>query len=152
MSTDYRTLLFSGLTIFLWGLWGFFGKLALERRMAPASIFVAEVLVSAACALPVLFVLYGRQGDAPPHASWNVFGVASGAALALGLLFYYFALERGQVSVIVPLTSIYPVVSVLLGLGLLKERPSLSQWLGIVLVVAGVALLLSGPAAKHSQE
>lgn len=156
MSVDQRTLLLSGLTILLWGLWGFFGKLALERRMAPANIFVAEVLISAACALPVLFALYARGGAGGAGAAggggaaWNVFGLLSGAALALGLLCYYFALEHGNVTLIVPLTSVYPVVSVLLGLAVLGERPSLTQWLGVALVVAGVALLLSAPDAADA--
>jgi transporter family protein len=152
MSAEQRTLLFAGLTILLWGLWGFFGKLALERRMAPANIFIAEVLISAVCALPVFLALYGRGAAAPGGVAWNVYGLASGGALALGLLFYYFALEQGSVSLIVPLTSVYPAVSVLLSLAVLRERPTVSQWLGIALVVAGVALLLSSPSHGTARE
>jgi hypothetical protein len=51
MSIDYRLLLFAGLTILLWGFWGFFAKLALEKNMAPTSVFLAEVLTSAVCAV-----------------------------------------------------------------------------------------------------
>lgn len=152
MGADNRLLLLSGLTILLWGLWGFFGKLALERKMAPTSIFFAEILISAACALPLLLFLMRRQSVFPPHATWNAFGLASGAGLALGLLFYYLALEKGQVSVVVPLTATYPLVSVLLGYVVLGERPSAAQLVGAALVVVGMVLLLSGPAAKPSTE
>src|SRR5262245_28575175 len=43
MSIDYRVLLLAGLTILLRGTWGFFGKVALEKNMAPRSVFLAEV-------------------------------------------------------------------------------------------------------------
>jgi len=147
MNTDNRLLIFSALTILMWGLWGFFGKLALERKMPPTTIFLAEVFISAACAGPVLFVLLREQGGAALTSSWNVFGLISGAGLAFGLLFYYFALKDGRASTVVPLTSTYPVISALLSYAALGERPSLLQWLGVGLVVAGVALLLSGPVS-----
>ena len=99
MSIDYRILLLAGLTILLWGFWGFFGKLALEKNMAPTSIFLAEVLTSAVCAVPVLLILWRKQEAASLYTSWNVFGLASGAGLALGLLCYYLALEKSQASV-----------------------------------------------------
>ncbi|MCA1591370.1 MAG: EamA family transporter [Acidobacteria bacterium] len=152
MDTDYRLLTFSGLTILLWGLWGFFGKLALERKMAPTSMFLAEILISAACAIPVALFLFRKQDTVPFFSSWNVFGLISGAALALGLLFYYLALERGQVSIIVPLTAAYPAVTVLLGYAVLGERPGMMRWVGVVLVIIGALLLLSDPAAMTSRK
>jgi transporter family protein len=150
MAFDFRLLSLTALTILMWGFWGFFGKLALERRMSPLTVFLAEIIVSALCALPVLLVLRRGPAGAQPYASWNVFGLLSGTGLALGLLFYYFALEKAEASVIVPLTSVYPVVSVLLGYFVLGERLRLAQWVGVALVIVGVVLLLSGPAAATS--
>ena len=152
MSIDSRVLLLAGLTILLWGFWGFFGKLALEKNMAPTSVFLAEVLTSAVCAVPVLLILWRKQEAASLYASWNIFGLASGAGLALGLFCYYFALEKSQASILVPLTAIYPAVSVLLSYALLHERPNVSQWVGIVFVIVGAILLLSGPTANISPE
>jgi transporter family protein len=148
MALDFRMLSLTALTILMWGFWGFFGKLALARRMSPLTVFVAEILVSAVCAAPLLLLL--RRG--PAYASWNVFGLLSGAGLAVGLLCYYFALERAEASVIVPVTSVYPVVSVLLGHFALGERLRLGQWVGVVLVVLGVVLLLSGPTGHAAEE
>jgi transporter family protein len=146
MNDQTRPLLFSLLTILMWGLWGFFGKLALEKRMAPTTVFVAETLVSALIAVPLFLAVIQRQGAQPFHSSVNVYGILSGAALAFGLLFYYLALEGASVSVVVPLTATYPVVAALLAYAALGERPSLAQWLGVALVIAGAVLLLSGPA------
>jgi len=50
------------------------------------------------------------------------------------------------VSIIVPLAATYPVMPVLLGYVLLRERPTALQWIGVRLVVAGAALLVSGPS------
>jgi bacterial/archaeal transporter family protein len=152
MSIDYRLLLLAGLTILLWGFWGFFGKLALEKNMAPTSVFLAEVFTSAVCAIPMLLILWRKPEAAALYTSWNGFGLASGAGLALGLFCYYFALEKSQASILIPLTAMYPAVSVLLSYALLHERPHVSQWIGIVFVIIGAILLLSGPTANMSAE
>jgi bacterial/archaeal transporter family protein len=120
--------------------------------MAPTSVFLAEVFTSAVCAVPVVLILWRKPEAAPLYTSWNVFGVASGAGLALGLFCYYFALERSQASILVPLTATYPAVSVLLSYALLHERPHVSQWVGVVFVIVGAILLLSGPTANSSPE
>jgi transporter family protein len=131
----------------MWGLWGFFGKLALEKRMAPTTLFLVETLVSVLIAVLLFVAVVQRHAAQPPlYSTVNVYGILSGAALAIGLLFYYFALERANVSVVVPVTATYPVVAVMLGYVLLRERPSPLQWIGVILVVAGTALLLAGPS------
>jgi transporter family protein len=151
MNNNYQLFLFSGLAVIMWGLWGFFGKLALDREMTPTTLFLAEVFMSTALSMPILFTILRKNSSYLPHFSWNIFGLISGAGLALGLLFYYMALEKGQVSIVVPLTAIYPIVSVLLGYVILKEKPSPLQWIGVILVVAGAVLLLSGPLGKVAQ-
>jgi transporter family protein len=131
-------VIYAGLTILMWGLWGFFGKMALERDMAPVSVFLAEVLIS-------LFVaaFFVRRALIPPQAKWSMFGLFSGAGLAIGLVFYYLALEHAQANMIVPLTSLYPAVTVVLSYLFLHERLSPLQWVGLVLLLVGAYLLLS---------
>ena len=149
MNSETRPLIFSFLTILLWGLWGFFGKLALEKRMAPTTLFLAETLVSAVIAVLLFLGLMQRHNPQPgPYSTINIYGILSGVALAVGLLFYYLALEGANVTVVVPLTATYSVVAVLLGYVLLRERPSALQWVGVILVVAGAALLLSSPSKR----
>ena len=131
-------VIYAVLTILMWGLWGFFGKLALERNMPPVSVFLAEVLIS-------LFVaaFFVRRALIPPQAKWSMFGLFSGAGLAIGLIFYYLALEHAQANMIVPLTSLYPAVTVVLSYIFLHERLSPLQWVGLVLLLVGAYLLLS---------
>lgn len=153
MKPPLSLILFAALTILMWGFWGFFGKLALERGMSPIAIFLGEVVVGVLCSL-ILVVLFLPTGNSLRYNSWNVFGLASGAGLAFGLVFYYLALNEGQATLVVPITATYPVVSVLLSFAILGERPRLIQWIGIFLVILGVVLLLSAPLTKaqHKQE
>ncbi len=144
---DFRLIGYLLTTVFMWGLWGFFGKLALDRKMAPMNLFVAEIAVSLLCLIPAFFWMWNRKELRLDGGSWNVFGLYSGGALAVGLLAYYFALERGQAGVIVPLTSVYPVLTVLLSAVFLRERLGPQQWIAVSLIILGVVLLLV-PAAR----
>jgi hypothetical protein len=47
---------------------------------------------------------------------------------------------------------IYPAVSVLLSYVLLHERPHVAPWVGIIFVIVGVILPLSGPTATITPE
>lgn len=113
--------------------------------MPPLSLFFVEVISSLFCAIVVILILFQQGGSHPWNETWSKFGLFSGSALAIGLLFYYLALDKGQAIIVIPLTAIYPAVAILLSFALLGERPSLAQWLGIVFIIAGVVLLLSGP-------
>jgi transporter family protein len=144
--------IFSALAILLWGLWGFLGKLALQRQMPPITIFFWEVVASLACSLVVFAIVFPGQGFLVLYGSWNIFGLLSGTVLAVGLLFYYLALNEGPATIVAPLTATYPVISALLSYLVLGEKPRWTQWVGIFLVVLGVVLLLGTPVAKASNK
>ena len=150
MSLDYRFRLVSGLAIRWWGGWGLFGKLALAKKMAPTSLVLAAVGISAACAAPVWWLLVRQPAAAALAPAWNVVGLAAGAGVALGLWCYDVALEASHASIVVPLSAVYPAVSVLLSYALLDERPTGAQGVGIVCVIVGAILLLAGPTANLS--
>jgi transporter family protein len=143
---DHIALIFCGCAILMWGCWGFFGKLGLTRGMSPRSILFAELLIGGIGAAIVLSSSVVRYHTAAPaFHGWNIFGVFSGLGLLLGLVFFYLALAREPVGLVIPLTATYPAVSVILSYAGLGERPQLLQWTGLVLVVVGAGLLLSGP-------
>ena len=62
----------------------------------------------------------------------------------LGVLLFAAASTSGLVSITSVLASLYPIVTVLLARVVLKERVARSQELGIVLTLAGVALISAG--------
>ncbi len=143
MGLDTLTLLAALAAVLLWGLWGFLGRLALTRGMPALSIFVAEAVAGFVCAAVLVGLLVATKRPVPWQLPWNLWGFLSGAAVAVGLAFYYVALGRGQAAVIVPLTATYPAIAVLLAYALLGERPTAAQWIGLLLVVVGAALLLA---------
>ena len=137
--------------IILWGLWGFFGKLALTRAMPATSVFLAEVATGAVVGVLALIVFAQNGAPMPWQAPVNLWGVLSGLVMAVGLLLFYVVLNDGKAVVIVPLTATYPLVTVALSLLFLGERPTPTQWIGLILVVAGGTLLLTGPVLSAGE-
>lgn len=130
-------LSFSLLTLGLWGCWGLLNKLATESLPMQA-IYLLE-LVSYALVAGIFL------GLERPKACWVPTGMAAalGAGLcgALGLLCFLRALAAGRAAVVVPLTGLYPVVTVLASLLLLQEPLTARQAVGIGLALVAVWLL-----------
>src|SRR5688500_5825677 len=61
-----------------------------------------------------------------------------------GNVFFAAAATQGLVSVVSVLASLYPVVTVVLALAVLRERPALWQAGGALAALAGVALITVG--------
>jgi drug/metabolite transporter (DMT)-like permease len=62
------------------------------------------------------------------------------ATMAAGSLLAAIAYKKGPASIVTPLSGAYPVVTLCFAWALLRERPSLVQWAGIVLVLLGMVL------------
>jgi drug/metabolite transporter (DMT)-like permease len=67
--------------------------------------------------------------------------IAIGALEAAGMVTLLLAVQRGPVSVASVLLALYPVTTVLLAVGVLGERPSRLQLVGIALALAAVLLI-----------
>jgi drug/metabolite transporter (DMT)-like permease len=67
------------------------------------------------------------------------------AGLALldtgGYIFFNLGVDHAATSVVATASAPYALVPVLMGVSLLRERPSRSQWAGVVLVLAGLLTL-----------
>ena len=93
-------------------------------------------VAATAAALALSSGLPGR-GDLPLLATVGIFDVAANALLAV-------ALTKGLVGLVAVLSSLYPVVTVLLARAVLGERVARPQQAGIVLALAGVAAIAAG--------
>ncbi len=79
----------------------------------------------------------------PLHASWGYLlpGIGVLALTITGNFLAIRALSLSPFSLMIPVMSLSPVFSSLIGIPLLQEWPSMTQWMGIVLAVLGVLWL-----------
>jgi transporter family protein len=118
------------------GLLGVTTKLALEDMRWP------KLVLWTAFAYAVIAI--GLVGAGQRRLDLNrgaAFAAASGVLAACALIMLFLALDAGEVSRVVPITSSYPVVTVLLAAALLAERVTARRLGATVLVVLGVMLL-----------
>ncbi|WP_408959453.1 EamA family transporter [Natrinema sp. 74] len=81
----------------------------------------------------------GRPADVTTPAAGIVY--VAGLFLSTGILAYYQALERGPVSVVVPIYGLFIVGSSIIGIAFLDEELTAARGAGIV--VAAVAIYLA---------
>ncbi|HAM73598.1 MAG TPA: hypothetical protein DCM86_18350 [Verrucomicrobiales bacterium] len=133
-----RWLLWSLLAVVCWGLWAvtarFIGEaLTAAQSQALSTLGILPVLLALASSSRSSVIGNARRG--------RIIAFASGAVVCAGNVAYYHALGLGEkAATVVPLTALYPVVTVLLATLLLRERLNAVQWAGTLL--AGVAIWL----------
>lgn len=130
-------LYYALLALVFWGLWGIFSKMA-ATRLPNLAVFLVELLA---------YVVAGGLIWAwlRPPVAWTPPGLAAAVAAGFcgcgGLFFFLKALASGPATVVVPLTSLYPVITVVLGITFLQESLSVRHLMGIILAAAAVWLL-----------
>jgi drug/metabolite transporter (DMT)-like permease len=100
--------------------------------------------------LPVLLWFLATTSFHNLGAKEFAIGIAVGVTNALGAWYLYASLESGaKASVAIPLTSLYPLLTVLLAVVILGERPKILQWIGIALaLIAGFLMSLGSSSEK----
>jgi bacterial/archaeal transporter family protein len=130
-------LIYALLALLLWGLWGAFSKIA-STLLPSWAIFLVQLLVY----LVVGGFIWGLQRT---PVIWTLSGLAAAVAAGLcggvALFFFLKALSSGPAVVVVPLTSLYPLITVALGVTFLQESLTVRHLAGIILAAAAVWLL-----------
>jgi transporter family protein len=121
----------------VWGIVGVLQKLGSNR--IDASSLLIWVTVGYIVVLPLILWRIASW-DLSPAAL--LLGVAAGCVNGLGTWLLFGSLGRGaKASVAIPLTALYPAVTVILAFIFLAERLSPHEWLGVALAVCGGAML-----------
>ena len=134
---DYKWLMFGMLGAAFAAVVNVMSKKALDA----ADVFVALSLQSLLMltTLCVSVTIMGRWGHAREIPKWAVgMIVLSGIAGGLSWTFGYQALQLSNVAKAGTVDKLSVVFAILLAIAFLKERPSALNWVGIVLVLAGV--------------
>lgn len=66
-----------------------------------------------------------------------VFLILSGIATGISWLCYYYAIQNGQVSVVVPIDKLSTIITILFSMIVFKERLKLKGWIGLILLTVG---------------
>jgi bacterial/archaeal transporter family protein len=131
-------LAYTLLTVVLWGVWGFESKILVDRT----SPYTGQVLFTAGLVVPVIFVLMSPKRFAGRRRKLGFFfAFLTGLLGGLGNVGFFVALERGSASAIVPLTSLSPLVTVLVGVLVLKEKMRWFQYIGLALALVAIYML-----------
>jgi transporter family protein len=138
-----RSLVFALMAFVLWGFWSLTSKMAIDE-IGAGNIFAFYVL--SALTAPVLYGWFrrvhptGLQGSAPTPKVW-VLGAVGLALNVSGAWAYSFALGQGSASLVVPISSAYPLITVVMAVIFLRERLGRLHIPALALVLAGLILL-----------
>lgn len=131
-------LVYTLITVLLWGVWGFESKLLVDRT----SPYTGQLLYTAGLIPPVAMVLISpKRFSGKRRRLGFFFAFVTGLLGGLGNVAFFIALAKGSASVIVPLTSLSPLVTVLVGVLVLKEKMRWFQYVGLVMALVAIYLL-----------
>jgi uncharacterized membrane protein len=142
-----KWLLFAIVTTLFWGVWGAFIEIP-EKAGFPATLgYTVWALTTIPCAL-VALRLTGWKVERDRRSI--ILGSTVGFLGAGGQLILFEALRMGPAYLVFPLISVYPVLTILLSVGFLRERAGRRAWAGIALALVAMAALsyqAPGPSA-----
>ncbi|MGB1260322.1 MAG: EamA family transporter [Akkermansiaceae bacterium] len=131
------------LCILLWGIWGLSSKLS-NISNPPAFVTLAANLLYAILSLPLIWKI---KNDATP-INWSLPAISwiilTGVVGVSAKLIFNYALSKEPASVVIPATSVFPIVTVVLAVLFLKEKITVVQGSGMLLCVIGVWMVTSG--------
>jgi len=124
------------IALVIYGFWGFFPKLA-TQYISPRSAIIYQIIGSIAVAL---WALNSLNFQLETHPKGILYAVLTGMAGFGGTLFFYMAVQKGNVSSVVTLTAMYPVITIMLAYFFLHEPITIKQFIGFGF--AGLAIYL----------
>ena len=138
-----RSLIFACMAFFAWGAWSLSSKVAVDM-VGPGNLFGFYVISSITA--PVIYAWFRsirptkHQFSSPARIAWYL-GAASLALNVFGAFAYTYALDTGMASLVVPISSAYPIVTAVFAITVLKEKLNAVQALALVGVVAGLVAI-----------
>ncbi|MCQ6254830.1 EamA family transporter [Methanocaldococcus sp.] len=70
-----------------------------------------------------------------------MYAIISAILVVIGSLILYYALYKGKASIVVPISSIGPAITIILSILFLKESLTTTQMIGVFLILVGIILL-----------
>jgi transporter family protein len=132
-----KWLLYAILALLWWGVFGFLGKVGSDRITPSQMQFfftIGMVPVALVCAYRLKFKIASSKRGVS-------YSLLMGILAALGSLAFFAAMKAGQASLIAPATSLYPALTVVLAVLVLRERLNKVQIVGLLLALVSIVIL-----------
>ncbi len=118
-----------------------FGKIGIKDVDSNLAVAIRTVIIVVFAWLIVLF--QGNASDIFKISKFSMtFIVLSALATGLSWLFYFKALQLGEVSRVAPIDKLSIVLTIILAFVVLGEKPTIGNLVGGALITAGVFALL----------
>ena len=127
----------TAVTFVCWGLWSFLPKIT-TKYIDPKSAIVYEVIGGIVLSL---FVLGFMNFRLETHPKGIALAGMAGLVGFVGALCFLYAVSKGPVSIIAPLSALYPIVSIVCAVLFLHETLTIKQCVGIVFALISVVLV-----------
>jgi drug/metabolite transporter (DMT)-like permease len=148
MDATLTAISFGLLAAISWGISDFL----IGKSSKKAEPMKGALLVNAYGALiyGIVYVLLLHQHSTITH-SGLAYAIAGGAFFGIAQASFFKAMNLGPIGLVSPISSVYPLVTLLASVVLFSEHVSVLQVLGIVLIVCGV-VTASGVSSKRNSK
>jgi len=137
MKTKQPWLVFAIITTLFWGVWG--ALIEIPQRVFPPTLsYCVWALTMIPCAVVALKIINWKIDHTPKSV---LLGCTVGFAGAGGQLLLFEALREGPAYIIFPIISLYPILTILLSVAMLRERTNKFKWIGIGIALIAILLL-----------
>ena len=136
MHLDY--LLLAIVTMILFGVHFFLVKLISRHVTGSTVAFFVQLLI-----VPVLFfyIYFTHTPFLPEQKIYLGYTLLISLLMAIGIITLYIAIQRGPVSIVIPIFSLNAIITAILGILILEEAVTVEKILGLVLSIAAIILI-----------
>lgn len=142
-------ILFSIAAAFFWGVWGVIAKL-ISDDISP---FANHFLFTVGMLLTLPFVIK-KCVAVKPDMKGIIWGLLAGLLAVAGNIALYKSFSTGgMAAIVIPVTNLYPMITIVIAISFLKEKLNWINVIGIllaipaVIILSGESLLFDNPAA-----
>lgn len=120
-----------------WGLWGVLIRLA-SNYWNWSQIFVVSSIATIVTSLAVFVFAKPQINALSPGFGYSLL---AGVAGALAVVAFYSAMGGGKAMIVVPLTALYPIVTIIVSYLVLSEKIKPLQGVGVILALAAILFM-----------
>lgn len=133
-------IIFAVLSAIFASLTSILAKVGIEGVDSNLATAIRTAVVLVLAWIIVLWRKEGKYIKEVPKKDF-LFLVLSGIATGASWLCYYYAIQNGQVSIVIPIDKLSILITVLFSAIFLKEKISIKGWVGLFLITSGTILM-----------